>query len=303
MKETVPLMPIPYKLVKPLVKALYPITTGMEKLFPNMNEDLEKSANGLNARSYLGCSIITFLIYFLVLVAIMGMYVYRTDSFGETQLVATMLVLSFFVAFSIFLYGLLYPRWKAAVMESELERNLLFATRHLMIQTSAGVTIFDAIVSVSENYGNPNLDYGAISREFEVIVKEVKGGKELTEALEESASRNKSKYYRRIIWQLANANKAGTDVGAVLKDIVEFLSEEQRIQIRNYGSQLNPLALFYMFMCIIAPTMGLIFLMIGSTFVDIPINEFTFIAILIALVVMQIVFIGLIKSRRPKVAI
>jgi len=303
MTPAIPLMPFPYKAVRPIVKNLYPITSNLEKIFPRLNDDLDKAGIELSARDYLGGAIITFLTYLLLLMAIMLMWAFRTENLENVDMLILMGTIAVFVSGSIFFYGLMYPGWRAAQKDAELERNLLFATRHLMIQTSAGVTIFDAIVSVSEEYGNQNLDYGQISKEFGKIVKEVKSGKELTDALEESASRNDSKYYRRIIWQLANANKAGTDVGTVLRDIVEFLSEEQRIEIRSYGSQLNPLALFYMFMCIIAPTMGLIFLMIGSTFIAIPINEATFVGILIALTVMQIMFIGLIKSRRPKVAI
>lgn len=121
--------------------------------------------------------------------------------------------------------------------------------------------------------------------------------------MEDSAVRNPSPYYRRVLWQLANANKAGANIGYVLRDVVEFLSNDQRIMIREYGSQLNPLALFYMFTCVIAPTMGLIFLAITTIISSIPVNEAMFIAILMFLGVFQMMFIGLIKSRRPVVAI
>lgn len=103
--------------------------------------------------------------------------------------------------------------------------------------------------------------------------------------------------------QLSNANRAGANIRFVLNDVVDFLSNEQQIKIREYGSMLNPLSLFYMFSSIIAPSMGIIFLTIISTLVDLNISEWMFVLILLLLGVLQIMFIGLIKSRRPVVAL
>ena len=58
-----------------------------------------------------------------------------------------------------------------------------------------------------------------------------------------------------------------------------------------------------MIVCIIAPTMGLIFLMVLSTFIELKLTEFAYLIILTGLLIMQVMFIGLIKSRRPRVAI
>jgi hypothetical protein len=48
--------------------------------------------------------------------------------------------------------------------------------------------------------------------------------------------------------------------------------------------------------------MGLVVLAILSSISAIPINDVTFIVILVCLIFVQVIFIGLIKSRRPKVA-
>lgn len=301
--ESVPMMPFPYKLARPLIHGFNPISSFLVKFFPSLDSELEEIGSKLESKDYLGGALISFSVYFLSVLFLLGTWAFRTELLSDTKTRLLILLISFIFAFSIFFYTMLFPRWTSTKKKEELERNLLFATRHLMIQTNAGVPLFDAIVSISEEYGDPNFDYGGISKEFKKIIKEVRSGKELTESLEDSAKRNPSPYYRRVIWQLANSNKAGANVGSVLKDMVEFLSDEQRISIRNYGSQLNPLALFYMLTCVIAPTMGLVFLMIMSTFVDIPITEVTFAVILILLMIIQIVFIGLIKSRRPKVAL
>ncbi len=303
MITTVPLLPFPYKGIKGACKTLYPMATEIAKFFPSLEEDLKNVDSQLDAKEYISAALFMLMFYFSVISFIVGAWAYRSGQISGMDGWVMLLSIAFLVSCAFFMYAMVFPKWMFSKKKVELERNLLFATRHIMVQTSAGVPLFDALVSASEEYGNAEMDYGEISKEFNKIVKEVRGGKELTEALEESAVRNPSKYYRRVIWQLSNSQKAGTDVGVSLQVVVDFLSNEQRIMIREYGSQLNPLALFYMLMCIIAPSMGLVFMMIASTLVEIPVNEGTFGAILIGLVVMQVMFIGLIKSRRPKVAI
>lgn len=302
MIKTIPLMPLPYIQVKGILRMFYPIAYYILRLLPKLETDLNDINSDINAKNYISGAIFSFIIYFIIIMTLLGLWGYR-NNFLDTKGWIIIISISLVFSSSIFIYILLVPMWLNSKRMRELDKDLLFAVRHLMIQTNAGVSLFEAIVSISEDYGDPNLDYGIISKEFKKIVKDVKSGTELTSALEESAKRNASPYYRRVIWQLANANKAGAKIGSVLKDIVEFLSDEQRISIRSYGSQLNPLALFYMLSCIIAPTMGLILVMIASTFIELPINEWTFFGISIGLVIVQIVFVGLIKSRRPTVAL
>lgn len=303
MIKTIPLMPFPFKVAKPIIKGFYPVAEIALKFFPGLKLELQEAESKLKARDYLGGAIFSFCFYFLVFIIMLGGWARRTGQLDDVGIRLTIVAFTLLVSGAIFFYTMLIPRWIVSKKKGELERYLLFAARHLMIQTNAGVPLFDAMVSVSEKYGDANLDYGEVSTEFKRIIKEVKSGKDLGKAFDESASRNPSPYYRRIIWQLSNAHNSGAAIGPVLKGVVDFLSDEQRIMIRDYGSQLNPLALFYMLTCIIAPTMGVIFLMIASTFVEVPVNEMTFGVIALFLVVMQMMFIGLIKSRRPTVAL
>lgn len=298
-------MPMPYKTAKPLIRALYPLSSPLKRFFPGLGTQLDVLDSRISARDYLGGAFLTFIIYFIFVLAIVLLIAYRFDGalISTPSGIGSLVLIAFLVPFAVFINTLILPRWYVSKKIRAVEKDLLFATRHLMIQTTAGVPLFDAIVSVSEKYGDAKLDYGVISDEFGKIVVEVRTGRDLTEALEKSAVRNASLYYRKVIWQLANANRAGADIGDVLKNLVEYLSSEQRIMIQDYGSQLNPLALFYMLVCIIAPTMGLIFLMILSTFVELSLGLPVFAVFLLMLVISQIMFVGLIKSRRPRVAL
>lgn len=277
-----------------------PIGALLKQYFPKLDAELEESGNTLSATEYLAGAVLTSFFYFSMTFGLMLIFSLRISH--ETGRVAA-LGFGGIVAIAFFAYALLYPRLIVGRSSREIERNLLYATRHLMIQTSAGVPLFESIVSISENYGDDKLDYGAISVEFGKIAKEVRGGKELTRALEESAARINSNDYRRLLWQLSNANKAGANIGFVLKQTMSYLADEQRVRIRDYGSQLSPLAIFYMLMCIIAPTMGVIFLVIIATLAAINVTELLLGLMLLMVFVVQMLFIGLIKSRRPVMAV
>lgn len=303
MISTIPLMPLPYKTARPLIHGVYPIAAIVEKLFPALGRELEEAGSELESRDYVAGALLSFALYFFAIFTLLNVMLYRNELIGDFKARMVAFLVSLFISLMIFSYVMLIPRWMYNKKKLELEKNLLFAVRHLMIQTSAGVPLFESIVSVSEECEDERMNYGQVGVEFRKIVKEVKGGKELTRALEESAESNPSSYYKRVVWQLANANNAGVNLNYMLREIVEFLSNEQRIMIRNYGSQLSPLSMFYMLVCIIVPTTGLIFLAIASSFVAIQLNEYTLATMLVFLTIVQIMFIGLIKGRRPPVVL
>ena len=165
----------------------------------------------------------------------------------------------------------------------------------MLIQVKSGVPLFEGMVSLSRG------DYGAVSEEFAKCTKEIGTGTSEVEAINNMAMRNPSLHFRRILWQLANAMRAGSDVGNALTVLVENLSSEQRTEIRKYGSQLNPLALMYMMFTVIMPSLGITFLFIMSSFSGLEIPKVIFYIILFSISIFQFMFLGLIKSRRPAI--
>ena len=125
------------------------------------------------------------------------------------------------------------------------------------------------------------------------------------DALEEIAANNPSTLFRRAIWQLVNGMKAGADMGMVIEEIMGSLGEQQLIQIQNYGSQLSPLAMFYMLAAVIVPSLSVTLIIILSSFIAIPENvtKIIFWAMLVMVIFVQIMFLGLIKSRRPNLLV
>jgi pilus assembly protein TadC len=164
-----------------------------------------------------------------------------------------------------------------------------------LIQVKSGVPLFDALVSIS------NGNYGLISKEFKICTKKISTGLDQTIALEELALRNPSLHFRRIVWQITSAIKTGANLGETLDSIVYNLSQEQKVMIRKYGSQLNPLAMMYMMLAVIIPSLGITFLIIFSAFSGVAVTEMVFYGILFALAFFQFTFIGIVKSRRPAI--
>lgn len=301
-RPAIPLLPMPWKQAREMVGPFRPFSNAILRLFPHLDDELRSVDNELGASDYVSGTLLASTAYASAVVLVMGIYVVRTKGLGDPLMLALSLAAGGLVFGMGTLYSLIYPHWTANQKTGELERHLLFAVRHMRIQTSAGVPLFDALVSVSED-DDPTLGYGLLAGEFKKIVAEVRSGKNLSEALEQSAEMNVSQYYRRLLWQLSNAHKAGVEIKQVLADMQEFLTNEQSVLVRDYGAQLNPLALFYMISTIIAPTMGLIFMMVASSFVALPVSPPVLMGILAAVVVIQFMFMGLIKSRRPKVAL
>jgi hypothetical protein len=94
---------------------------------------------------------------------------------------------------------------------------------------------------------------------------------------------------------------AGSDMSIVIKEGINNLTKEQAIQIQNYGNKLNPIIMFYMLLAVIMPALGITFITIISSMLNIPGNtvNLVFIGIFMMVILLQISFLGIIKTRRP----
>jgi flagellar protein FlaJ len=187
-----------------------------------------------------------------------------------------------------------YPKVKAKRISRELEKDLPYALRHMLIEVRSGISLYEAMVSVSH-------DYGEASEEFNRIVKDINGGKPQIKALEDSIVRNPSTMYRRAMWQMINALKSGTDVTSTLETLVDSMVKQQKLQVKRYGKELNPYVLMYLMIAVIVPSLGVTFMIVLSTFTGMGLSNFMFFQILGGLILFQIFFLNFVKSKRPEV--
>jgi len=194
----------------------------------------------------------------------------------------------------VFFYLLLYPEAAMMRRQREMDYEIVFAGRHIAIAMRSGMPLFDTFVGASSGYG-------AVSREFSKMVDQVVLGVPLTQAIREVVQYNPSKYFSRMLIQIANAVSSGADVGSSMETVLDQISKEQLISLKEYSQKLTPVVMFYMVFGIIIPTLGIVLTTVilsamgGGGF---PPIILPIVFVIVALV--QFLFLGLIESSRPK---
>jgi flagellar protein FlaJ len=270
---------------------LLPLAESLHGFLPGLKDDLRGARMENDPEEYLAFSLFKTLQASIVLLlsGISFGYMFNIDIFVTGSLIVTPIVGAF-----IFISIAFRPRIKAKRIARQIEKNLPYALRHMLIEVSSGISLYEAMVSVSQ-------DYEEASDEFEKIVSDIQAGKPQAEALEDSIARTNSQIYRRSMWQMINAIKSGANVRTTLESLVDTIVEEQKLQVQNYGEDLNPFILMYLMLAVIFPSLGVTLMIVLSSFTGFAIEGNTFYLIIGGLIVFQIFFLNLIKSRRPEV--
>ncbi len=283
---------LPVKVLRKVSYSFLGVGESLQDFFPFLEVHLKQAEVDFSVKEYLSMCILSSIIFFLFFGIFFIFILVLADI---ERIVLFGLLISLIATGFVFFQQMIYPKVYANRRIREIERNLLDALQNVLVQLNSGVPLFDILVNISKG------DYGGVSKEFSRVVKEINAGKPQIEALEDMAAINPSLYFRRAVWQIVNGMKSGGDMSNVVNDIINSLSEEQLLQIQRYGSQLNPLAMFYMLMVVIAPALGTTFLIMLSSFISL--SEFAtkliFWGLYGIVVFFQIMFMGLIKSKRP----
>jgi flagellar protein FlaJ len=294
MKKMLPFVPFKIHVARRLARPFLRVSDIITRFSPNLGVVLNQAEFEIETREYISIAVFTAVFWFFM---VFSMIFVLAQVVTGTSYIAINLVSSSLISMLFLVYMIMYPKLVVVRKLKDLDRNLLYGLRDLNVQIKSGVPLFDAMVSISKK------DYGRLSEEFKDCVKHISTGASTTDSLEELALKNPSLNFRRSIWQMVNAIRSGTNLGKTLDSVVNTISNEQRIQIKKYGSQLNPLAMMYMMVGVIFPSLGITFLVIISSFSGFPVTETLFWSIMIVLIVFQFAFIGIVKSRRPSIEI
>jgi flagellar protein FlaJ len=190
-----------------------------------------------------------------------------------------------------------YPRILAVKRAELIDRDLIFALKDLLLNISAGLSLFESINKVSK------ANYGYVSTDFRKVVENTNQGMPLDDALEDLALRTSSDYMRNALWQTVNAVKAGTSVKDALSSIIEALVREQKRKIVNYIQELNVLTMLYMLFAVAVPTIITTVLVVLTSLMGTGVDESTYLLVIVVCVMVQIMLVGFIRSRRPLVSV
>jgi flagellar protein FlaJ len=191
-----------------------------------------------------------------------------------------------------FFYFIRFVDVKIEKMKRHINQELVFAGRFLIIELQSGVPLYNAFVNLGKNYE-------VIGPFFNEVVEKINLGTTMEEALNEAITLTPSPELRKLTWQVLNSMRTGADVADSLNAVIDQIVRQQQIAVKEYGRKLNPLAMFYMMIAVIVPSLGTTVLIVLATFIGfaLPLPFLLIIAGLVGFV--QLMFLAVIKSARP----
>ena len=275
-------------------KPLRIISEWLMPYYPNMRKKLMMAGIGTSPDDFLNGVVISTLLGAVTLTILSLLFLNSINS--DVIWLAPLSLVYLFICYQ---YFMLYPDVKITKRKRDIDYELVFAGRHLLIALKSGMPLFDSLVGVSRGYG-------AVSEEFNRIVEKVTLGMSMTQAIREVIQNCPSNDYNRIMLQIANAINSGSDVADSLEVVLNQVFREQVIALKAYGQKLNPLVMFYMIFWIIFPSLGLAFAvillsLIGSTRFGIDASILLLVFAMISIT--QFLFLAMVESSRPKYVI
>lgn len=202
-----------------------------------------------------------------------------------------LLLLAPLLTIGFFFFFMQTPKNLITKRRRELDKEVLFAGRFLLVKINAGRPLLNALIEGTQSYG-------VASKYFKEIVDDINLGTPIEEALDNAVRYSPSEKFRKILFQISTALKVGIDVSTSLSTVLEEITAEQLTEIQRYGKKLNSLALFYMLLAIVAPSIGMAIFVVVGGLIGLPIERNLFIVVIGALVLIQILFITIFKSTR-----
>jgi len=177
-----------------------------------------------------------------------------------------------------------------------IDNDVLFTGRFLLIKLSSGKPLLNALNDTSKSPG-------AASLHIKEIVDDINFGTPIEKALQSAVDNSPSRHFRNVIFQITNSLKVGLDVTENLAIILQEIEDEQALEIEKYGKKLNSIALFYMILAVVIPSLGMTIFMVVATLISFTINGWIYAIMLIFIIFVNFFFIMAFRQIRPAVDI
>ena len=224
-----------------------------------------------------------------------GLFVFLFLLLAKFDAFKGFMLLSIPIIFGImFLYMIKVPDLKITRKEKDIGREIVFACRFIIIELESGVPLYNAMLNVSKNFN-------VVGKYFKEITDKVDLGTSMEEALNEAAEFIPSNDMRRILWQIINSIRTGSDVAKSLYSVVDQITKDQINEVNKYGKKLNPLAMFYMIIAVILPSLGVTMLVILSSFIQFQLTLSILLILAALLGFVQFMFISIVNVSRPSI--
>lgn len=194
----------------------------------------------------------------------------------------------------MFFYMFKLPDLKISKKEKEVSREIVFAGRFMIIELESGVPLYNAMVNLSKNFP-------IVGRYFKEITDKIDLGTSMEDALNDAVEFIPSNDLRKVLWQIVNSIRTGSDIAKSLYSVMDQITKDQINEVNKYGKKLNPLAMFYMIVAVILPSLGVTMLIILSSFIKFQLSLTILISLAVFLGFVQYMFIAVVKFSRPPI--
>ncbi|MBN2422474.1 type II secretion system F family protein [Candidatus Woesearchaeota archaeon] len=260
-------------------------------LFPELDKKLKMAVIADSPKEFTKKSLKNALILSL---GFSAMFFFLADKMGWSLAAVPLIFISFFLG--IFFLGMKKPDAIIKKRGEEIDRDVLFAGRFLLIKLNSGKPLMNTLVEASQSYGVAN-------KYFKEIVRQIELGTPMEKALDHASYYSPSEKFRKLLFQISNALKIGIDVTHNLQATLDEVVTEQMLEIKKYGKRLNSFTMFYMLMAIIIPSLGVTLFAILATITGIPIHNSFFFGMVFFIILIQLLFMSFFRSIRPHINI
>ena len=291
-------MQIPFSLLPPPVVAkiagIKPVALAgnvASTFFPSLSQELIQAESAFNAKEYSAAALVVAFFNALFIFA-GGLLLFQITQ--EKSLLWIAPLACIFIGAVSLLSIVAYPKIITRKKARRLDNELIPAMRQLLIHVKSGVPLFEALASACDGYGE-------VSAEFRKMVKKINGGIPISAAFEDAGKASPSQQMKRVLWQVSNALKVGTDVGKALEEMINDLTAEKVDEIKRYGQELSPWTMIYMLAAIVVPSLGITMMLVIISFLGIEVPKMVFAGVMVFIIGFQLFFMDFVKSRRPAV--
>ncbi|MEM4397255.1 MAG: type II secretion system F family protein [Candidatus Woesearchaeota archaeon] len=260
--------------------------------FPSLEENLKKAKLKDSPVFFVKKTFISSIYMTFGLLFIMFLLLAKST---EPKTLFFYLILAFpFFFIVMFFYFFQYPVVLINKLDREITKEVIYAGRFLVVELQSGVTLYKAMKNLSKSYP-------IVGAFFKEITDKIDLGSSIEDAVAEAIEYCPSQSLTKLLWQISNSLRTGSDVASPINTVVETLIKEQKIAVNDYARKLNPLAMFYMMIAIIMPSLGVTMITIVALFVGLKLDLPILLLIAFFIGFIQFMFVAMINSIRPPV--
>ena len=276
-------------MIKIKAGALYTLFQRVSKEFPTLRLKLKQAGMDDKPEDFIKKTFISAFYMTTGLVIVVFLVLAKFDVLKGFMFLAVPIVF-----FMMFLYMIKLPDLKISRKDKEVSREILFAGRFLIIELESGVPLYNAMINVSKNFK-------VVGQYFKELTDKVDLGTSMEDALNEAVEFVPSNDLRKILWQIINSIRTGSNVSQSLYSVMNQITKDQINEVNKYGKKLNPLAMFYMIIAVILPSLGVTMLIILSSFIKFELSLTILLLLAGFLGFVQFMFIAMVKFSRPPI--